>query len=57
MSALGWRSGGVGARVGKLGKSGISHGKGEGHVVHTVVCNVCPLLWVCGQWQFARAAF
>ena len=28
---------GVGGRVGKSGKSGISHGKGEGHVVHAGV--------------------
>ena len=38
-----------------MGKSGISHGKGEGHVVHAgvnCVCNVwlCPLMWVRGQW-------
>ena len=35
---------GVGGRVGKLGKSGVTHGKGEGHVVHAgvnCVCNVC----------------
>ena len=35
---------GVGGRVGKSGKSGVSHGKGEGHVVHAgvnCVCNVC----------------
>ena len=29
---------GVGARVGKSGKSGVSPGKGEGHVVHAGVC-------------------
>ena len=28
---------GVGGRVGKLGKSGVSHGKGVGHVVHAGV--------------------
>ena len=28
---------GVGVRVGKSGKSGVSHGKGEGHVVHAGV--------------------
>ena len=28
---------GVGGRVGKSGKSGVSHGKGEGHVVHAGV--------------------
>ena len=51
---------GVGSRVGKSGKSGISHGKGEGHVVYAsvnCVCNVCgsgwsPLMWVHGQWHF-----
>ena len=39
------------------GKSGISHGKGEGHVVHAgvnCVCNVCGSV-VIGS--FARAAF
>ena len=39
---------GVGGRVGKSGKSGISHGKGEGHLVHAgvnCVRNVC----VCGS--------
>ena len=41
--------------VGKSGKSGISHGKGEGHVVHAsviCVCNVCGSVWVRGQWYF-----
>ena len=41
--------------VGKSGKSGVSHGKGGGHVVHAgvnCVCNVRPLMWVHGQWQF-----
>ena len=39
---------GVGCRV---GKSGISHGKGEGHVVHAgvnCVCNVCGSAHSCG---------
>ena len=42
---------GVGGRVGKSGKSGISHGKGEGHVVHVgviCVCNVCGSAHSCG---------
>ena len=49
--------------VDKLGKSSISHGKGEGHLVHAVlncVSNVCgspPTLWVRGQWQLAKVAF
>ena len=33
---------GVGGRVGKSGKSGISHGKGEGHVVDAGVNCVRP---------------
>ena len=38
-------------RVGKLGKSGVSHGKSEGHVVHACVKCVWlrPLMWVRGQ--------
>ena len=45
---------GVGGRVGKSGKSGVSHGMGEGHVVHADVNCVgnVPLMWVRGQWQF-----
>ena len=49
---------GVGGRVGKSGKSGISHGKGEGHVVYAsvnCVCNVCGSAHSCGcggQWHF-----
>ena len=42
---------GVGGRVGKSGKSGVSHGKGEGHVVHAgvnCVCNVCGSAHSCG---------
>ena len=42
---------GVGCRVRKSGKSGISHGKGEGHVVHAgvnCVCNVCGSAHSCG---------
>ena len=31
-----------------VGKSSISHGKGEGHVVHTGVCNVCGSAHSCG---------
>ena len=51
------------AGVGKSGKSGISHGKGEGHVVHAsvnCVCNVCGSAHSCGSvviGTFARAAF
>ena len=54
---------GVGGRVGKSGKSGISHGKGEGHVVYAginCVCNVCGSTHSCGcvvNGTFARAAF
>ena len=54
---------GVGGRVGKSGKSGVSHGKGEGHVVHAgvnCVCNVCGSARSCGcvvNGSFARAAF
>ena len=50
-------------RVGKSGKSGVSHGKGEGHVVHAgvnCVCNVCGSARSCGcvvNGSFARAAF
>ena len=42
---------GVGGRVGKSGKSGISHGKGEGHAVYAsvnCVCNVCGSAHSCG---------
>ena len=54
---------GVGGRVGKSCKSGVSHGKGEGHVVHAgvnCVCNVCGSARSCGcvvNGSFARAAF
>ena len=54
---------GVGGRVCKSGKSGVSHGKGEGHVVHAgvnCVCNVCGSTHSCGcvvDGNFARAAF
>ena len=54
---------GVGRRVGKSGKSGVSHGKGEGHVVHAgvnCVCNVCGSAHSCGcvvNGTIARAAF
>ena len=53
---------GVGGRVGKSGKSGISHCKGEGHVVHAGVnCgNVCGSAHSCGGFvngSFARATF
>ena len=50
---------GVGVRV---GKSGVSHGKGEGHVVHAGVhvnC-MCGSAHSCGcvvKCSFARAAF
>ena len=52
-----------GSRVGKSGKSGVSHGKGEGHVVHAgvnCVCNMCGSAHSCGwvvNGTFARAAF
>ena len=51
---------GVGGRV---VRSGISHGKGEGHVVYAsvnCVCNVCGSAQSCGcvvNGTFARAAF
>ena len=51
---------GVGGRV---CKSGISHGKGEGHIVHAGVngvCNVCGSAHSGGcvvNGSFARAAF
>ena len=54
---------GVGGRVGKSCKSGVSHGKGEDHVVHAgvnCVCNVCGSARSCGcvvNGSFARAAF
>ena len=50
-------------RVGKSGKSGVSHGKGEGYVVHAgvnCVCNVRGSVHSCGcvvNGTFARAAF
>ena len=51
----------VRGRVGKSGKSGISHGKGEGHVAYaSVTCNVCGSAHSCGcvvNGSFARAAF
>ena len=53
---------GVGGRVGKSDKSGISHGKGEGHVLHEVVnCvyNVYSSTHSCRcvvNGSFARAA-
>ena len=52
---------GVGGRVGKSGKFGISHGKSEGHVVYAsvnCVCNVCGSAHSCGcvvNGTFARA--
>ena len=52
---------GVGGRVGRSGKSGISHGKGE--IVHAgvnCVCNVCGSAHSCAcmvDGSFARAAF
>ena len=45
---------------GKSGKSGISHGKGEGHAGVICVCNVCGSAHSCGcvvNSTFARAAF
>ena len=54
---------GVGGSVGNSDKSGVSHGKGEGHVVHAgvnCVCNVCGSARSCGcmvNGSFARAAF
>ena len=48
---------------GRIAKSGISHGKGEGHVVHAgvnCVCNVCGSTHLCGYMvngSFARATF
>ena len=54
---------GVGGRVGESGMSGVSHGKGEGHVVHAgidCVCNVCGSAHSCGcvdNGSFARAVF
>ena len=53
----------IGGRDGKSDKSGISHGKGEGHVVHAgvnCVCNVYDSSHSCGCMvndSFARAAF
>ena len=44
---------GVGGRVGKSGKSGISHGKGEGHVVHASVICVCAPPTHVGAWSMA----
>ena len=53
--------GGVGGRVGKSGKSGVSQGKGEGHVVHAGVnCLLCvwlrPFMWVRGQWYVCQGS-
>ena len=54
---------GVASRVGKSGKSSISHGKGKGHVLHAgvnCVCNVCGSAHSCGcmaNGTFSRAAF
>ena len=54
---------GVRGRVGKSSKSGISHGKGEGHVVHAginCVCHVCGSAHSCGCvviGSFARVTF
>ena len=54
---------GVGYRVGKSGKSGVPHCKGERHVVHAgvnCVCNMCGSAHSCGgvvNDTFARAAF
>ena len=53
---------GVEGRVGKSGKSGISHGNSEGPVVHAAwcKCNVCGSTHSCGcvvNGSFARVAF
>ena len=64
-SSAGYRGpvAGVGGRVSKSGKSGVSHGKGEGHVVHAgvnCVCNMCGSAHSCGcvvNGSFARVAF
>ena len=48
------------AGVGKSGKSGISHSKGEDHAGVNCVCNVCGSAHSCGcnvNGSFARAAF
>ena len=63
-SSAGYRGpvAGVGGRVGKSGKSGVSHGKGECHVVHAgenCICNVSGSAHSCGyviNGSFARAA-
>ena len=53
----------AGGRVSKSGKSGVTHGKGEDHVVHACVncvCNVCGSAHSCGyevNGSLARAAF
>ena len=41
-------------KVGKSGKSGVSHGKAEGHVVHAgvnCVCNMCGSATHVGAWS------
>ena len=46
---------GVGGRVGKSGKPGVSHGKGEGACwckLYLQCLWLCPLMWVRGQWHF-----
>ena len=54
---------GVGGRVGKSGKSDMSHSKGEGYVVHAAVNCVCNVygsahscVWVVNG-SFAKVAF
>ena len=48
---------GDGGRIGKSGKFGISHGKGEGHVVHAGVNCVCVMCVAppthVGAWSMA----
>ena len=50
----------IGVLLLESGKSGISHGKSEGHVVHAGVNNVCGSAhscWCTVNGSFARAAF
>ena len=63
MSVHGWRSGSCCWSWGRVGKSGISHGKGEGRGVYAgvnSVCNACGCTHMSGcmvNGSFARAAF
>ena len=50
----------IGGRVAKLGKSGVSHGNSEGHIVYIMFVNVCRSTHSCGSVinvSFAREAF